>query len=373
MKVVAVTTWFPTETVPTSGTFTLADIQAIKSRREVSDIRVVHMVPPHTDDGTRHLTYQGLDVVRIPMSTTSPAQILAAGKALREEVCGADLVHTMAFSTLLAMAWWRPQGTWVHTEHWSGLTTPSTLPLTWRLALPLLWPLVRRPDVVTAVCDYLARPIRKRRNTGPTVVVPCIVPPPEQLDPRPIRPRTPTRLVAVGGLVDRKDPLIAVDTVAELNDRGTPARLTWVGEGPLRETVARRARKRGVEHLVRLPGATDSAGVRRALADADLFFLPTKGDNFCVSCAEALVAGRPVVVGATGGQGEYIDPSVGALVSEQDANAYADAISAVERRTRHLNASDVADTIGDRFAADQVAAQYAAVYTGTGTRAAGRD
>ncbi|HLS62617.1 MAG TPA: hypothetical protein VK060_04530, partial [Ruania sp.] len=55
-------------------------------------------------------------------------------------------------------------------------------------------------------------------------------------------------------------------------------------------------------------------------------------------------------------------PRVGALVSEQEPEAYAEAISAVERRTRHLNASDVAATIGDRFAADQVAAQYADVY-----------
>ena len=60
-------------------------------------------------------------------------------------------------------------------------------------------------------------------------------------------------------------------------------------------------------------------------------------------------------------------------MNEQEASAYADAISAVERRTRHLNASDVAATVGDQFAADQVAAQYAAVYTGTGTRAARRD
>ncbi len=363
MKVVAVTTWFPTKVAPTSGTFTHADIQAIRTRREVSEIRVVHLVPPHQDDGTRHLTHEGLDVVRIPMSTRSPVQIARAGTALRAQLRGADLVHTMAFSTLLPMAWWRPQVPWVHTEHWSALTTPSTVPLTWRLALPLLWPLLRRPDAVTAVCDYLARPIRQRRGSASTVVIPCIVPPPEHLDPRPIRPRTPTRLVAVGGLVDRKDPLLAVDTVAELARRGTPARLTWVGDGPLREKVLRRARKKKVAHLVRLPGPADAAGVRAALANADLFFLPTKGENFCVSAAEALVAGRPVVVGATGGQGEYIDPRVGALVSEQEPEAYAEAISAVEQRTRHLNASDVAATIGDRFAPDQVAAQYTGVYT----------
>lgn len=369
MRVVAVTTWFPTEIAPTTGTFTLADARAIQAHPDVSDLQVVHLVPPHQDDGVRELTYAGLEVTRIPMSPRSPLQILRAGRRLRSAVAGADVVHTMAFPTLLPMAWWRPRGTWVHTEHWSGLTTPGTLPLTWRLALPALWPLIRRPDVVTAVCDYLARPIRARRNNGPTAVVPCIVPAPEHLDPRPIRPRNPTRLVAVGGLVDRKDPLLAVDTVAELARRGTPARLTWVGEGPLRRAVAKRARKQKVDHLVRLPGPADSDGVRAALADADVFFLPTKAENFCVSAAEALMAGRPVVVGATGGQGEYIQDKVGQLVAEQSAGAYADAITAVEHRTLHLNAADVAATVRDKFSPEQVGAQYAAVYAGSGARA----
>lgn len=370
MRVVAVTTWFPTELAPTTGTFTVADARAIQARQDVSDVRVIHLVPPHQDDGVRHLTYAGLEVTRIPMSTRSPVQILRAGRQLKAAVAGADVVHTMAFPTLLAMAWWRPRGIWVHTEHWSGLTTPGTLPLTWRLALPALWPLIRRPDVVTAVCEYLARPIRARRNNGPTTVVPCIVPQPEALDPRPLRPRNPTRLVAVGALVDRKDPLLAVDTVAELARRGSPARLTWIGEGPLRRAVAKRARKQRVQHLVRLPGGADAAGVWAALADADVFFLPTKAENFCVSAAEALVAGRPVVVGATGGQGEYIQEKVGQLVCEQTAGAYADAISAVEHRTLHLNAADVAATVAEKFSPEQVAGQYAAVYASNGARTA---
>src|SRR5699024_8346545 len=157
MRVVAVTTWFPTAIAPTTGTFTVADAQAIQAHRDVTDLRVIHLVPPHQDDGVSELTHAGLAVTRIPMSPRSPVQILRAGHQLRSAVAGADVVHTMAFPTLLPMAWWRPRATWVHTEHWSGLTTPGTLPLTWRLALPALWPLIRRPDVVTAVCEYLAR------------------------------------------------------------------------------------------------------------------------------------------------------------------------------------------------------------------------
>ncbi|UFU07547.1 glycosyltransferase [Ruania halotolerans] len=362
MNIVAVTPWFPTDDAPTMGTFVASDVAALAARPEVTSIRVVHLIPPAQDDGETHLTRDGIAVHRIPMNPRSPLSVLRAGRALRRAVAGAHLVHTMAFPALLPMAWWRPKAPWVHTEHWSGLTTPSTLPLSWRLSLPLLWPLVRRPDAVTAVCEYLATPIRARRKDAPTTVVPCIVPAPARLQDRPMRPRTPTRLVAVGGLVDRKDPLLAVDTVAELAGRGHPARLTWIGDGPLRTKVQRRAQRRKVEHLVRLPGSTDAAGVRAALGDADVFFLPTRGDNFCVSAAEALVEGRPVVVGATGGQGEYIDPQVGTLVYEQTAAAYADAVIDVEHRTLHLNASDVAATVTDRFSPEHVTDGYLEAY-----------
>jgi glycosyltransferase involved in cell wall biosynthesis len=250
----------------------------------------------------------------------------------------------------------------VHTEHWSGLTTPATLPRSWQLALPVLKQALRRPDVVTAVCGYLADPIRAvRGERRPTLVVPCIVPVPAELAPRP--PRTDElRLVSVGGLIERKDPVLAVETVAELLRRGVPARLTLVGEGDLRERVLARAAALGVADRVRLTGSLDGAGVRAELATADLFFGPTRADNFFVSAAEALVAGRPVVVGATGGQGEYITPEVGELVPVQDASAYADAVVRVAAATADLGAEDIAATIGERFTADAVAAGYAQVY-----------
>ena len=277
-------------------------------------------------------------------------------------LAGADLVHTMAFPSLLPFARSRPDAPWVHTEHWSGLTTPATLPLAWRLALPVLRPMLGRPDVVTAVCEYLARPIRAERHGRSTEIVPCIVPAPQTLTARRPAQGRALELVGVGGLIDRKDPLLAVRTVAELGARGHDVRLTWAGSGPLHDDVLSLATELAVADRVTLLGAVDTAGVSAALDAADLFFLPTKADNFCVSAAEALVHGRPVVVGATGGQGEYIDARVGELVDHQDAVAYADAIERVSRATADLSAQDVAATIGDRFSPDAVRSGYLDAY-----------
>ena len=365
MKILAVTTWFPSDASPTTGTFVDKDVRAIAQQ---DDVEVVHLVAPHLADrstldagGADTVDRDGITVRRFVMSPQRPDQMTAARRALEPLIQRSDVVHTMAFSTLLPFTVRRPDRPWVHTEHWSGLTTPSTLPLAWRLALPALTPLLRRPDVVTAVCEYLARPVRAVR-TRPTTLVPCIVPPPPSLAPRRPLDGRPLELVGVGGLVDRKDPLLAVQVVAELGRRGHHARLTWAGSGPLHDDARALAARLGVADQVTLLGAVDTAGVGAALDAGDLFFLPTKADNFCVSAAEALVHGRPVVVGATGGQGEYIEPHVGELVAEQTVGAYTGAVERVAAATAHLSADDIAGTIGDRFSAEAVQRGYADAY-----------
>ncbi|MGB3187240.1 MAG: glycosyltransferase family 4 protein [Ornithinimicrobium sp.] len=377
MRVLAVTTWLPTREHPSTGAFVVKDARAIADLGH--EVALIHLVAPHqvTDPDRPHrpikdalraqeATVEGIPVTRLPMSTTSPRQIAAAGARLARLSAGADLVHSMAFSALLPMTWWRPVAPWVHTEHWSGLTTPQTLPRTWQATLPTLRPLLRRPDVVTAVCDQLADPVRQVRGDRPTAVVPCIVPAPSELHPR--RPQVcagsprEIALVFVGALVDRKGPLLAVDTVAELASRGVRATLRVVGQGPLAAQVTRRADEQGVGDRIELVGTLDRAGVLGELAAADVFLGPTRGENFFVACAEAVQSGRPVVVGATGGHVEYLDPRVGVCVPDQDPRAYADAVGEVLDRCQGMSAERISATIGASFSAEVVAAKYQGVY-----------
>ena len=249
----------------------------------------------------------------------------------------------------------------MHTEHWSALSTPASLPMPVRPGVPALARLLRRPDRVTSVCEFLARPIRRARGTRPVDLVPCIVDPGRLVSRRP-RTDGALRLVSTGGLIPRKDPLVAVRTVAELYHRGIDVQLTWLGEGPLRDATSSLSRDLGVADRVHLPGTVDHHGVRTALGESDLFFGPTRADNFFVSAAEAIVAGRPVVLGATGGQGEYVSGEVGELIAEQDPVLYADSIERVDSSTRDLTAEQIAGTIGDRFSSEQVGIGYAEVY-----------
>lgn len=356
--VTAVSTWFPTESSPSRGAFVVRDLAAI-SRHAL--VRLVHLVPPQDDDGTRRLRHGELEVLRIPMDPRSPLSVAHAARVLPAALRDSDIVHTMAISSLLPFGLRRPRAAWVHTEHWSGLTTPSTLAPPVRAALPAISQFLRLPDVVTAVCEFLAVPIREVRRARPTSIVPCIVDPVDVV-PRRDRDDGTLRLVSTGGLIERKDPVLAVEVLAELVRRGQNTHLVWLGEGPLRSQVLQRAADLDVRDRLCLPGTVDADGVRDQLAAADLFFGPTRADNFFVSAAEAIVSGRPVVLGATGGQGEYVTEDVGALVDRQSPELYADAVVEVDRRTRAMSAPSIAATIGDAFSTPVVGATYASVY-----------
>src|SRR5699024_7368583 len=98
MRNIVVSTWFPTAASPSRGAFVVRDIQAIGRR---DPVRLIHLVPPADDDGTRHLQHEGIEVLRIPMDPRRPHQVLRAARRLRTALREADVVHSMAFSTLL--------------------------------------------------------------------------------------------------------------------------------------------------------------------------------------------------------------------------------------------------------------------------------
>lgn len=231
--------------------------------------------------------------------------------------------------------------------------------------------LLARPDVVTAVCERLAAPIRKIRGTAPVEVVGCVISPARELT-RPPRDPELIRLVSVGALVPRKDPLTALRTVAALAERGIRSQLTWVGDGPLREEVIALATQLGLADRLTLTGSLDDEGVRRELDAADLMLMPTLGDNFCTVVAEALSHGRPVVSGSATGADEYTASSVGEFVEVQDPEVYAAAVIDVLRRTEAMSADEVAATLGDQFFPGVVAARYTDIYQRTAREADAR-
>ncbi|MDQ0725926.1 glycosyltransferase [Microbacterium sp. W4I20] len=357
MRILFITPWYPTVSQPVAGVFVERDARLMSADHEVE---VAHLVDPALlgDEDAGADARSDLRVHRIPMGRIDPLAPLRAWRKLRPLIEGADLVHSHAFQALLPFAWRPVRRPWVHSEHWSGVAHPESFTAQHRLVFALTSRLLRRPDMVTAVSTYLLDRVRDHRD-GPTMIVPSVVP---AVQPTPVQHSADAlRLVTVANLVEGKDPMLAVDTVDELRRRGVPASLRWAGDGPLRATVQERIDDRG--SAVTLLGALDRAGVAAELDAGEIFLLPTRSETLCLSAIEAISHGRPVVIGARGGQRDYITADNGVLVTDRTPQAYADAVLGVAAEFSRHDPEGVAATVRGRFTPDRVRELYQSAYT----------
>lgn len=146
------------------------------------------------------------------------------------------------------------------------------------------------------------------------------------------------QLAFVGRLVEKKGVIHAIDALAELIHKGIEARLTLLGDGPLREALQRRVVELQLENHVHFLGAGGHAEVQRLLDASDLLLAPSvtaaDGDEDAPvnTLKEAMAIGLPVVATRHGGIPELVrDGYNGALVPERDAQALAQAIAELSR------------------------------------------
>jgi colanic acid/amylovoran biosynthesis glycosyltransferase len=132
--------------------------------------------------------------------------------------------------------------------------------------------------------------------------------------PAPRNDDGPLRVMTVGRLVPDKGQALLLRAVAELRDRGVPARLTIVGDGPERRTLERTARRLGVADRVEFAGALGQAEVAERLQRADVFCLPSFAEGLPVVLMEAMAQSLPVIATRIAAVGELVEDGVSGLV-----------------------------------------------------------
>ena len=142
--------------------------------------------------------------------------------------------------------------------------------------------------------------------------------------------RRPPRLLCVARLASVKNHALLLDAVAALSRSRRDATLTLVGDGPLADDLAQRARTLGIAERVDFAGSQRDTA--RFYADADLFVLASEHEGLPMSVIEAMAAGLPVVATAVGGVPSIVADGVnGALVNPRSAQAAQEIAAAVAR------------------------------------------
>ncbi|MEZ4647882.1 MAG: glycosyltransferase [Candidatus Eisenbacteria bacterium] len=111
---------------------------------------------------------------------------------------------------------------------------------------------------------------------------------------------------------------VLLDAFLEARETIPSLRLLFVGEGPEKKALEKRARKKGVDAFVTFTGAVPHEQVPELLAASDVLTAPyLPHDDFYFSplkVLEYLAAGRPVVASGIGEIWELVDDSCGRLV-----------------------------------------------------------
>ncbi|MDJ0842096.1 MAG: glycosyltransferase [Acidobacteriota bacterium] len=139
----------------------------------------------------------------------------------------------------------------------------------------------------------------------------------------------PFTIVCTGRLTSTKGQALLIKACVRLAEENRRFRCVLIGSGDEWEALKRLVAEHGLENSVVLTGALPQEGVRRELAKADLFVLPSFAEGVPVVLMEAMSMEIPCITTRVGGIAELIDDGVnGWLLHAGDLDALADNLKA---------------------------------------------
>jgi len=199
--------------------------------------------------------------------------------------------------------------------------------------------MVRCADAVICCSDFMRRHLAGVFGLAAREIhvipngVDAAGPPPE--DPGALRARFAEpgeRLVLLAGrLVYEKGFHVALDALARLRAGGMDVRYVLAGDGPARAELEAQARRLGLLEHGTFLGWADEETVDGLYGVSDVCLVPSVYEPFGLVALEAMAAGCPVVVAATGGLRELVPAgdAVGLRFRPQDPRSLARAAERV--------------------------------------------
>lgn len=134
-------------------------------------------------------------------------------------------------------------------------------------------------------------------------------------------------LLSVGHLIERKGHHIAIGAMPAVLRRHPRAQLLVVGAGEEQARLQSQIDSLGLQQSVRLAGAVPNDRLATWYSAADALILASSREGWANVLLESMACGTPVVATRIWGTPEVVqNASVGALVAEREAGAFAQAI-----------------------------------------------
>lgn len=365
MKVLFVSSWYPTPQNPNLGIFIKEHAKAIKTAEH--DIRVLALVvvrdePYFKVNHREYIDESGIRTFEILIKSRIrdvlyhlvPLQNIIAYRYYRKYISNyftPDIIHSNVvfpagiIGDYIAMKLNKPH---VITEHWSKLSGLLEKPFLSRLAIGAY----KRSKAILPVSKFLEGNIvslipslrEHRFHVVPNVISPEVFSYREKI------PLVGTiRFCAVATWATKKvpdkQPELFIEALAKLQNRiDKKIELTMVGSG--NRVPELKALCQSLSLNVDFVGYKTKPQIAEILYKSDFFLHASKVETFGVVVVEALMTGTPVICSAVGGLPELIDDSNGVLCE----NTVDDWINAIRQAlSAEFDCKNISDEVKRRY------------------------
>jgi glycosyltransferase involved in cell wall biosynthesis len=370
VRVLITPEWYPDASRPYFGVFCREQARAAARSHDVvvltwlydPTLRAAFRVELEADDGFRTFRVRFRET-RIPKSAGAFKHVGIASVLLRllHEGWQPDVIHAHEYvAGTVAL----PLGRLLRcpvvvTEHYGGFAR-GIVPTVDRARARRVF---ERAAIVCPVSRNLEGHLRAVAPAARCETVPNFVD--DQVFHPARRTRTndePLRLVTVGNLIEVKGHRYLLEAMPRLR---TQQRVTLdvIGGGDLREELEELAGSLALNGQVRFVGQLPKREVAAALRHADVFVLPSLGENMPCALLEALVSGVPSVATSVGGVPEVLDESRGVMVAAGSADALATGIGALVADLDRYDRKRIAAGAQSVYGYGAIARRWTDVYT----------
>jgi len=146
-----------------------------------------------------------------------------------------------------------------------------------------------------------------------------------QVDPGTIQLHSPPNIVFAGRLVEQKNPLQLVRTLACM--KALPWNCVIIGEGPLRPAMEAEINRHGLDDRIRFTGWITPQDVLEWFRVSDILFMPSRAEGLPVVGVQSLGMGLAIVTSRVGGFVDLVDPGKnGYLFDSDDKDGFCEAL-----------------------------------------------
>jgi glycosyltransferase involved in cell wall biosynthesis len=181
-----------------------------------------------------------------------------------------------------------------------------------------------------------------------------------------IAPMAPT-VLAIGRMTEQKGMDMLVEAVPMVLASYPETKFIFIGSGPDKDAVIRRAHEVGAAHACVFIGSPPKPACIDLKRAVDIVAVPSRNEPFGIVVLEAWAAGKPVVATVAGGPREFIWHDVNGFLVDANPGGLAHGIGSLLADHEHCRAlgANGRRAVEEMFHWDNIASFTEGVYTAT--------